>query len=203
MRLSSGVLAVLDVWIPPIIAAAIGLVGVWVGASLTSRFAARRERSQRKHAFMEKQLSEFYSPMLGLRTEVRTLSELRVRLQNEAGGAWQALCAAIPEGPGKAAALQALTAERYPLFGALIESDNKRFRERLLPCYQKMVELFREKLWLAEQETRTHYAVLVEFVDIWDRWLENSIRQRSSPASGMVRRSWRLSMSTFKRSTTG
>jgi len=175
MRLSPEVLALLDKWIPTIIPAAIGLLGVWVGAGLASRFAARRERIQRRHAFIEKQLGEFYSPMLGLRTEIRTLSELRVRLQNEAGAVWQELCEAVPEGPGKQAAMLALTNERYPVFGALIESDNKKFRERLFPCYQKMVELFREKLWLAEQDTRTHYPTLVEFVDVWDRWLEKSI----------------------------
>lgn len=175
MRFSPEMLALLDNWIPTIIPAATGLVGVLVGAGLTSWFAARRERIQRRHAFIEKQLSEFYSPMLGLRAEVKALSDLRVKLQSEAGAAWGDLCAAIPEGAGKPEALQALTAQRYPPFSALIEHENKKLIDRLLPAYRKMVKLFRKELWLAEEGTRAYYPELIEFVDIWDRALEKSI----------------------------
>lgn len=136
-----------------------------------SWFAARRERTQRKHAFIEKQLSEFYSPLLGLRAEVKAHGELRVRLQNEAGEAWRVLSEAVAPGPEAIA----LTEQRFPEFQALIEYDNKKLVERLLPCYRKMLDLFRDKLWLAEEETRKHYLTLIEFVDVWDRWIAKSL----------------------------
>lgn len=161
----------LDRWLPGVIAATAGLVGVFVGAGLNSWFSSRRERTQRRHAFIEQQLSEFYSPLLGLRAEVKALSELRVKLQNEAGAAWQELSAGVAPGPEA----QALTAQRFPEFQALIEYDNKKLIERLLPAYRKMLELFRDKLWLAEEETRKHYLTLTEFVDVWDRWIANSL----------------------------
>ena len=33
----------------------------------------------------------------------------------------------------------------------------------------------RENLWLADPDTREHYQHLLEFVELWDRWLAKSI----------------------------
>jgi hypothetical protein len=158
-------------WPPAAVAVLVGLAGVIVGAGLTAWLAARRDRTQRRLAFIEKQLSEFYSPMVGLRAEIRMFSELRVKLQNEADAAWRDLTDNVEPG----AESQALTADRFPKFKALIEHDNSQLNERLMPAYRKMVALFREKLWLAEDETREYYPLLVEFVDIWERWLGGSL----------------------------
>ena len=38
-----------------------------------------------------------------------------------------------------------------------------------------MAKLFRENLWLAEPETTKHYQHLIEFVELWDRWLAKAI----------------------------
>jgi len=38
-----------------------------------------------------------------------------------------------------------------------------------------MVAIFREKLWLAEPDTRAYLPALIEFVDLWDRWLAESV----------------------------
>lgn len=158
-------------WPPTAIAAVAGLLGIVSGAFLTAWLAVRRDRTQRRLDFIEKQLSEFYSPMVGLRSEVRTFTELRVKLQDAAGDAWREL--ADDAGPGPQA--EQLTASRFPQFKALIEHDNSRFNERLMPAYREMVDLFRGKLWLAEDETRQYYPTLVEFVDVWDRWLGGSL----------------------------
>ena len=166
-QLSPDVVGLLDKALP----AFTGLLGAVIGAGAASWFASRRERTQRQHAFIEKQLSEFYSPMLGLRAELKAHGELRVRLQNEAGEAWRVLTEGVAPGPEA----MALTAGRFPEFEALIEYDNKKLIERLLPCYRKMVDLFRDNLWLAEEETRKHYLTLIEFVDIWERWIAKSL----------------------------
>src|SRR3990167_940518 len=70
-----------------------GLVGVVIGAWLTGR----RERRQRRLAFVETQLRDFYSPMLGLRNEIRMRSELRVQLHETADAVWRELCAQARE----------------------------------------------------------------------------------------------------------
>jgi hypothetical protein len=167
----SEIVAWFDKWPVSAWAALGGLGGVIVGAVLTSVLASRREQRKRQLEFLDKQLSEFYSPMLGLRSEISAHSALRVRLQSEAGAAWQALSAAAA--PSSEA--QRLTADRFPQFQALIECDNNKLREKLMPAYRKMLDVFRNGLWLAEADTRKHYPALVEFVDIWERWLDGSL----------------------------
>ena len=164
----SEIVAWFDKW--PVSALA-GLGGVVVGAVLTSVLASRREQRKSQLEFLRKQLSEFYSPMLGLRSEISAHSTLRVRLQTEAGAAWQALSAAAAPGPEA----QQLTANRFPQFQALIEYDNNKLREKLMPAYRKMLDVFRNGLWLAEADTRKHYPAVVEFVDVWERWLDGSM----------------------------
>lgn len=152
-----------------IVPAAAGLIGVVLGAWLTSH----RERRQRQLEYLEKQLSSFYSPMLGLRNEVRAHSALRVRIQNEGSAAWTQLCA---ESEGlDILERQRITKERGPEFNRIIEYDNSKLHEDLLPAYRKILTLFRENYWLAEPATRSFYAVVVEFVEIWNRWVEKSL----------------------------
>jgi hypothetical protein len=157
-------------WVVSIATPAIfGLIGVAIGALLTSR----REQKLRQLAFLEKQLSGFYSPMLGLRNEIKTHSAFRMRVQNEAQAAWVQLCAGTEN--LDAQERQRVTTERGPEFTRIIEYDNEKLSEILLPAYQKMLELFREGYWLAEQETRTYYADLIEFVEVWSRRIDKAL----------------------------
>jgi len=148
-----------------------GLAGVVIGAWLTGR----RERNQRCLAFVERQLRDFYSPMLGLRNEIRMRSELRVRVHDSAGDVWSELCEEARR--VNEDALQELSRTRDPEFKKLIEYDNKQLQEDLLPAYKQMARLFRENLWLTDPDTRNHYQTLLEFVELWDRWLAKSIPQ--------------------------
>lgn len=157
-------------WVASIAVPAIsGLGGVIIGALLTSG----RERKQRKLAFLEKQLSTFYSPMLGLRNEIKTHSAFRARVQNEANAAWVQLCEESES--LSIEARQRITNERGSEFTRIIEYDNNKLHEELLPAYRKMVELFRECYWLAEPETRAFYGDLVEFVEVWNRWIDKAL----------------------------
>jgi hypothetical protein len=160
-----------DKWPASAWTALAGFVGVVVGAVLAGWLTSRREREKRRLEFVSKQLGEFYSPMLGLRSEVAAHSALRVRLQDEAGAAWKDLCDGVAPGPES----QQLTATRFPKFEALIQYDNDKLRTKLMPAYRKMLEVFRDKLWLAEADTRAHYPTLVEFVDVWERYLSDSL----------------------------
>lgn len=150
------------------------LAGVIIGAWLTTR----RERAQRKLEFIEKQLKYFYSPLLGLRNEIKMLAQLRVRLHQAADEAWQTLCEEARkkgEDEIEKLSLKKLSNERSVKFARLIDYDNKQLQEILLPAYRKMAELFRENFWLADSDTRDYYQPLIEFVEIWNRWLDRSI----------------------------
>jgi hypothetical protein len=146
-----------------------GLIGVAVGAWLTSR----RESGQRRLAFVERKLNDFYSPMLGLRNEIRMRSELRVRIHDTADTVWRELCADARN--LSVEALRDISTNRGPEFTKVIEYDNKQLEEELLPAYRQMADLFRENYWLADPDTRSHYQYLIEFVELWDRWMAKSI----------------------------
>jgi hypothetical protein len=144
-----------------------GLFGVWIGALL----ASRREQKEQRLSFLAKQLQEFYSALLGIRTEIRMRSEIRVKVHDAAGAVWPELCedASARGGPE---ALQRLTETRWPEFEKLIEYDNQQLFQELLPLYRRMIEVFRTSYWLAEPDTRAFFPGLVEFVELWNRFRE-------------------------------
>ena len=146
-----------------------GLAGVAIGAWLT----ARRERKYRQLAFMERQLKDFYSKMLGLRNEIRMRGELRVRIHEAADTEWKELVAASRDRGIEA--MRAVSELRGPEFKKLIDYDNRQLQVELLPAYREMAKLFREIYWLADSDTQSHYEYLMEFVDVWDRWLDKAI----------------------------
>lgn len=153
-----------------IIPAAAGLGGVILGAYLT----AWNERKRRRADFIEKQLQELYAPLLSIRKHVRALSELRVRVATVSGSVWQELCSDARE-RGGALALQELTAERSSAFNAIIEYENEQWKSELLPSYEQMLTIFREKFWLAEDSTREHFQNLIVYIELWNRALNKTI----------------------------
>src|SRR5882672_3454171 len=153
----------------PLITAGSGLLGVYVGGL----WGDRRERDKQKTDFVHAQLSEFYGPLISLRTEIKARSELRTKISNAADSTWRDLVAeadrvSIEE-------KQRLSKERGPAFSAIIDDDNKTLRETLIPAYRQMMTIFREKMWLAEPETRIHFSDFLEFLEIWERVLRKAL----------------------------
>lgn len=132
----------------PLIAAASGLAGVWFGGSLT----LRRDREDRRLQFLRVQLEEFYAPLYGIRLEIKAKSEFRERI--------------------RAAARSPESDRAFEEFKKVIEYDNRALVEDLIPGYQRMIELFKEKIGLAEESTVTCYPPLLEFVETWTRSTE-------------------------------
>lgn len=121
----------------PIIIAVIGVVaglgGVGLGAWLTRRNDIRKQRLE----FAGLQLREFYSPLLAERTHIRSIGELRVRVQNEAQEAWADIMADARGGDPSAFA--SVRDQRRAGFEGLIDNDNKRFRAETMPRYVEML----------------------------------------------------------------
>ena len=149
----------------PLISAASGLIGVAVGAWMTGRHQA----SERRYRYLLQQLTEFYSPMLGMREQIRIKSEIRLKISNAAGTAWPELVADAQE--AGLDAVQELQEKRWPGFERIIEYENRQFEQETLPLYRQMLQLFTAKSHPAEASTRSHHSQLIEFVEIWDRWL--------------------------------
>ena len=152
-----------------VIPTAAGLGGVLLGAWLTSRHA----KNQSKLAFIDRQLSEFYSTLVGIRREIRALSEFRLEVDRSAHDVWKELCevARVPSAPEE---FDSILDPEQKYLKTRIEYNNSQLADRLIPGYQKMVAHFRDNYWLAESSTRDHFVVLVRFVETWDRFLSET-----------------------------
>jgi hypothetical protein len=157
----------------------IGVLGVAVGAVLTSWLGGKRERATRRAEFLTRQLQEFYGPLLSMRKEILARSELRVKIQQSADSLH--LRDLVEAGPGRQ---DDVTDGYLPGLLKMVRDENETFENILMPRYREMVSLFREKMWLAEPETRSHFAALVEFVDVWDKILREALPREIAPAIG-------------------
>ena len=153
---------VLDVFNSVAIPAGAGVIGVLLGSLLAFSHA----RHQSKLAFIEKQLSEFYSPLVGIRKEIAVLSEFRKDIDDESNKISQRY--RENGGPDFPDPELEKSVDR-------IEYNNKQLTDHLIPAYRRMVDHFREKFWLAEYKTREHFPVLVQFVEKWNRDLAGTL----------------------------
>ena len=140
-----------------------------VGAGVVYYFGIRQLVVQRRLAFAERQLVEFYAALAGIRKQIRAKSELRLKVSQAAESAWQEICASY-EG-------QRMHdhEERFAPFRERIEYDREQFQSELLPKYREMLALFTERYYLAASDTRTFYQPFLEFVEIWNRWMAKSL----------------------------
>ncbi|HAR63414.1 MAG TPA: hypothetical protein DCS13_08125 [Candidatus Margulisbacteria bacterium] len=155
--ITTSFIELLKIVIPSAITLFAGYIGIKYGL---------KQIEVKKHLdFIEKQLANFYSPILGYQKEIRAKSELRVKISHAAGVCWQDRChgghvVADPE---------------YQKYIDITEYENKQFKNELLPLYKKMLSTFRDNYWLAETPTREWFKVLCEYIEKWDRYYAESI----------------------------
>ncbi len=140
----------------------IAIIAPVIAGYLGIKFGIKQFREQKKINLIEEQLNKFYSPMLGIREEIRGISELRAEIQNISGQVWK----------------EKTDAERmrdHEYINKEINYDNNKWREELFPLYKRMLDIFRENYWLAEQETQEHYKLFLKFVELHNRWLKDGI----------------------------
>lgn len=141
-----------------------------IGAGVVYYFGVRQLVVQRRLAFVERQLSEFYGPLAGLRKQIRAKSELREKVS---AAAQKTTCRNLCDSYW--AATMHDHEERFAPFERIIEYDNKQLTEDLLPKYREMLTLFTNRYHLASADTRTFYQPFLEFVEIWNRWLAEAL----------------------------
>jgi hypothetical protein len=131
-------------------------------------FSTKQMKKQKRLEFIERQLREFYSPMIGCLKKIKAKSELRFEISKASDPAWRKICDEHPK--------LFIDHEKYfEPFKKSIMYDNKQLREELIPLYDEMVSIFTKNLWLVNSTTRKWYSELSVFVDLWHRWLEKSI----------------------------
>lgn len=146
--------------LPPLLTLLSGYLGFWYGRG--------QFKNQKKLEFVERQIREFYSPMLGYVKQKRAKSDLRYEIDQVSNSAWEKIVKRQPETfPDHD--------EHFEPFEKAMRYDIEQFRDELIPLYDKMVTIFTENYWLAEPETTEWYSELLRFVDLWHRWLDQTI----------------------------
>jgi hypothetical protein len=163
-------------WVP--LLGAIGVGGL-LGNLVTQFLTGQRETATRKVAFRKQQLEQFYGPLLAAHEEIRARGELRVKLQQAIdSGHFDDMLRSAPEG------VEAASDAHLPTILKNIQDENQGFREVTMPRYREMISTFRDKMWLADPETRKFFPELIEFVDVWDKILADKLPHAVAPAIG-------------------
>jgi hypothetical protein len=158
----------------PAIAAGAGLLGVAVGGY----FIGSQQKRERQQRHIGEQLAEFYSPMVALCLQVIARRELRRKIAGEADSTWWAMTERAYQGKDQGQVMDhvdKLLKERAPAFDKMIDYDNQQLAEETIPAYRRMLELFTAKMYLAEFSTAQYFPVLLDFVEIWERCLSDSL----------------------------
>lgn len=127
------------------------------------RYGLKEIKVQKSLDFIEKQLNQFYSPLLGIHKEIWAISEVRTKLSQTGDEVWKDKCR---------------TDEHDSMLDLLdkeISYNGEQFSKEMLPQYNKMLLIFKNNFWLAEPETREHYYTLVEYVELWNRYEKDSL----------------------------
>lgn len=149
-----------------------GFAGVVLGSFLGFYFTERSARKARKFEFMKERLRDFYSPMAGIIRELREFGESRVEVSEASDQVWrQNIEDARQRGGVKEIQLEA---ERLQPILRGIDYNNQQLRNRLMPLYEEMLDLFRKHRHLTTDEVRKYYPTLVRFVDMWRRILHDA-----------------------------
>lgn len=155
-----------SIWISLIDLAKIVLPMIIV-AFLSYKLGNKKSLYEKKLEFITKQITEFYSPMLGYIYRIEASNLLQKELSKLAEEAWKEIVANSPKDKN--------LDEEFKPFQKLIEYDNKITNEEVLPLFYKMHDIFTQNYWLAEDSTKQHYLKLSRYVDVWRRFQDDSI----------------------------
>lgn len=150
----------LKVAVPAVCTLLAGYIGI--------RYGLKHIKVQKELDFIDRQLRQFYSPILGRQKEIRAKSEIRNKISTKAKEAWKEKCK-------KASGSINKKSPDFEPYEKLIDYDNEQLKNELLPLYREMFHIFREKYYLAEPETLKWYSEFCEFIEIWERSLSKSI----------------------------
>ena len=113
--------------------------------------------------------------MLGTINEFRILNKVEAKISNSANANWQKTCKEEHENKDDYSSLQKIMDEKKDKYIKIIDYNNQQLTENILPSYHHMVSIFKEYYYLADHNTCKYFYPLIEYVNLWDRWLKKTI----------------------------
>ena len=107
-------------------------------------------------------MNELYSPLLGIRKELRAKSEYRYKIKRVGDKIWE-------ERTPQMIANEEIHEKSIKEVDDEDTYNKKQWSEELFPLYRKMLDIFRNGYHLAEPERAIFYEKLVEYVEGWNR----------------------------------
>jgi hypothetical protein len=111
-------------WYLPILSS---LLSGLVGATVVYYFGIRQLVTQRRINFLERQLSEFYAPLAGMRKQIQAKAELRQKVSAAANAAWEEICQSYNH------RIMEDREERFAPYKKIIEYENDQLKGELVP----------------------------------------------------------------------
>jgi len=140
------------------------LLAGWIGVT----YGLRQIRINKELDFIKEQITNLYSPLLGIQKEIRAKSELRITISQAADDTWREICENHPK--------PFLDSDKYiKSFEKIIGHENEHFEIYLFPLYKRMLNIFRDNYHLAEDPTRKWFKPFCDYVELWDRLLNETI----------------------------
>lgn len=157
-QLSNNFIDLLKILGPAILTFFSGFIGLKYGIKLF--------KIQKRTDFVEKQLNNLYGPLLALHKTIESIGLIRLKISKTGDEIAKEKSEHYnPEDFKKFE--QDITKE--------IEYNNKKLEDEILPLYNKMLSVFTDNLYLADEETKKYLIDFSEFVEIWDRWQKKAI----------------------------
>ena len=147
--------------------AAAAIFSAWA----TYIFTARHFRTQKWHEFDQRRLDEFYGPMLGLINQVRANAQASVKATAASDEAWRDICRRQPR-PFQD------HDKHFEPFQRSLEYENERFTREDLAAYDRMLEIFKSKLFLSYPSSKQWFDMFCQYVDHWHRPLPPEARMK-------------------------
>ncbi len=155
-------------WAQIIVPTVAGLLGVLIGGLITSH----NQKKERQHRRIREQLEGFYSVLLGMKSQIRAKSSLRVRIRAIAEEAYKE---ELKQGGDDPQVREKISKARWPQYEKIFEYDERQLVEEIVPLYRDMLTHMTKNMGLAEPSTLVHYDAFVEFVEIWNRGLQKTL----------------------------
>lgn len=147
------------------------IISALMGTFFGYKFGVKQLVLRKRLEFIEKQIKEFYSPMVSLVTDINSKIKLTNKISKISDEEWSKIFKGL--GPREYEILR--KDNNIVKFSKIFDYHKEEFLREIFPSYKKMLEIFREKFWLALPETRKWYNDFSDFIGIWDRHLEKSL----------------------------